>query len=127
MRHIFTVLLVVAMFTGGLLWITNSPEGPEQYNPPPEEEAVKSIKSLIEHVQGFFQDFETSTYNLEKAFTYDGKGEEDGNKASFALTFLGIMKFLGILIGFGLAPAIGIASGRARRKQAVGNIMEIDF
>jgi hypothetical protein len=129
MRNLLSALIIAALFAGGLIWITNSPKDAEKPNPTPREEATKSARSLFEHVQGFFQDFEKFTYHLEKAISSDGKGEEDGNKASFILTFLGIMKFLGILIVFGLFPALGVATRRAHHNQAqaIGNIMEIDF
>jgi hypothetical protein len=106
------------MFAMGLIWIVNSPQKEETPNPTPIEEATKSGRSLIGHVQGFFQDFEKTTYSFEKVITSDGQGEnpESKDKASFSLTFVGILKFLNVLILVGIIP-LGVASSRARGRR----------
>lgn len=113
MRNLVSALFAVVVFSGALIVIVGLPKQELPPNPTPEQEAVRSGRSLVEHVQGFFQETERLTYYLEKFITLDGKGNNNGGP-SFILTFLGMLKFFGVLIILGIIPAILICSSRSR-------------
>ena len=125
MRHLFTCLFIVAVFAGVLILVVGLPEQKPAPNSTPGEKAINSGKNLIDDVQSFFQNFEKFTYNVEKLITSDGEGNSttstnsttsaNSEEPSFILTFLGMLKFFGLLTLLGIPPVtIGIVS-KSRR------------